>query len=248
MVPEVDDCEKLACEVQASFWLPRRVSEWHWVKNDHQAPPALLCLCQKNFLPPPDSIFACQDIWEIQHEKTVAYTHALQFWVEEADLSTGGKPCLFVRSVVELWEEMKCYISFSDEDVFDVIALLEETPIITPKEATTESAPPTLANPPMKEANMDMTMEPPVKKRPPNKFPGWQKVIHPSRPIVAARQILPLSRGPRWRPSSRSMGEGLVWLPQTKEPRVSTTQSEPPYLPRSWRLPKEWCCHLVLPA
>ena len=140
MVPEVDNPKKLAHEVWASFWLPKRASEWCWVKNDHQAPPAMLCLHQKNFLPLPDSIFACQDIWEIQHEKMVACAQALQFWVEKADLPTGGKPCLLVGSIVELQEEMRCYISFSDEDVFDGVALPEEIPIITPKEATTESA------------------------------------------------------------------------------------------------------------
>ena len=123
------------------------------MKNDHQAPPALLCLCQKNFLLPLDSIFAYQDIWEIQCEKMVAYAQALQFWAEKADLPTGGKPHLLAGSIVELREEMKCYISFSDEDVFDSISLLEETPIITPEEATTESTSPTLANPPVKEAN-----------------------------------------------------------------------------------------------
>ena len=87
-----------------------------WVENDHQAPPALPCLCRRNFLPLPNSIFACQDIWELQQERTVAYTQALQFWVEKADLPTGGKPCHLVGSIVELWEEMKCYISFSDEE------------------------------------------------------------------------------------------------------------------------------------
>ena len=128
MVPEVDDHEKLAHEVWASFWLPKRVSEWCWVENNHQAPPALLCLHQKNFLSLPDSIFACQDIWEIQHEKMVAYAWVLQFWVEKADPPTGGKPHLLAGSVVELQEKMKCYISSSNEDVFNGIALLEETP------------------------------------------------------------------------------------------------------------------------
>ena len=61
-VPEVEDCEKLAWEVQASFRLPKRASELHWVENYYQAPPALLCLLQKNFLPLPNSIFACCDI------------------------------------------------------------------------------------------------------------------------------------------------------------------------------------------
>ena len=66
--------------------------------------PHLHChvLCQKNFLPPPDSIFAYWDIWEIQYEKTVAYTRALQFWAEKVNLPTGGKPCLMVGSMIEL--------------------------------------------------------------------------------------------------------------------------------------------------
>ena len=75
-VLEVEDHEKLAWKVQASFQLPKRVNELHWVENYHQAPPELLCLLWKNFLPPPDSIFACQDIQEIQHKKTVAYAQA----------------------------------------------------------------------------------------------------------------------------------------------------------------------------
>ena len=65
-VPEVEDCEKLAWEVWASFWLPIRVSKLHKMENYHQAPPATPCLLQKNFLPPLDSIFACWDIQEMQ--------------------------------------------------------------------------------------------------------------------------------------------------------------------------------------
>ena len=155
------------------------------MENDHQAPPALPCLCQKNFLLLPESIFACQDVQEIQHEKMVAYAQALQFWVEKVDLPTGGTPGLLVGSVVELWEEMKCYISFSDEDVFDGITLPEESPIITPEEVTMESAMPTPADPPAMKVTLELTEE----KRPPNKFPGWEKVLCPSRPIVATGQI-----------------------------------------------------------
>ena len=77
MVSWVDDYGKLACEVWASFQLPKRANEQHWVKNGHQAPPTLLCLCQNDFFPPPDSIFACWDIQEIQWEKMVAYAWAL---------------------------------------------------------------------------------------------------------------------------------------------------------------------------
>ena len=74
MVPEVDNYKKLVHEVWASFLLPKWVSEQCQVENDHQAPPALPCLCQKNFLLLPDSVYACWDIQEIQYEKMVAYT------------------------------------------------------------------------------------------------------------------------------------------------------------------------------
>ena len=75
---------------------------------------------------------------------------------------------------------------------------------------------------------MGTTMEPTVEKRPLNRFPGWEKVLCPSRPVVAAGQIPPLSWGPGQRPCSWSMGEGLVWIPWTEEPSMPTTQSETP--------------------
>ena len=66
----------------------------------------------------------------------VAYAQAFEFWVEKVNLSTEGKPCLLAGSMIELWEEMKCYLSFSDEDMFKGIALPEETPVIPPEEVT----------------------------------------------------------------------------------------------------------------
>ena len=101
----------------------------------------------------------------------------------------------FAGSVIELWEEMECYLSFSDEDVFKGIALQEETPIIPPKEVTPQSTQPTPAGYPMKKATKDMTMEPTAEKRPLNQFPGLEKVLHPSRPIVTAGETPPLLRG-----------------------------------------------------
>ena len=98
---------------------------------------------------------------------------------------------------MELREEMKCYISFSEEDVFSGIALLKESPITPPKEATPLGAQPTLADSPVKEAMMNITMESTVEKKPPNQFLGWQKVLHPSRPVVTTRQISPLLRCPK---------------------------------------------------
>ena len=65
-IPEVEDHNKLAWEMQASFQLPKRASELQKMENYHQVPPAPPCLFRRNFLPPLDSIFACWDIQEIQ--------------------------------------------------------------------------------------------------------------------------------------------------------------------------------------
>ena len=109
----------------------------------------------------------------------MAYAKALQFWAEKANPHTKGQPCLLVGSIVELSEEMKCYVSFSDEDVFSGVALPEKSPITPPKEATPKGAQPAPANCPVKEATMDVTMGPTMEKKPPNQFPGWEKVLHP---------------------------------------------------------------------
>ena len=150
MVPGVDDHKKLAQEVWASFQLPQRISKWQWVENYHQASLASPCLHWKSFLPPPNSKFTCQDIRELQQEKTVAYAKALQFWMGKANPPTQGQPCLLAGSAVELREEMKYYVSFTDEDVFSGMALPEESPITQTKEATPEGAQPRQAISPVR--------------------------------------------------------------------------------------------------
>ena len=80
-------------------------------------------------------------------------------------------------------------LSFSDEDVFKGVALPEETPIIPPKEVTFQSAQPTPAGIPIREATIETMVKLPAEKRPPNKFPGRERVLHPARPVVAAREI-----------------------------------------------------------
>ena len=108
---------------------------------------------------------------------------------------------------------MKCYFSFSEEDVFKGVALPEEAPIMPPEDVPPGGTHPTPASIPVKEAAVDVTMEPAVEKRPPNKFPGWEKVLHTSRPIVTTGQVAPLLKSPRQRPHSQSLGEGLIQIP-----------------------------------
>ena len=98
----------------------------------------------------------------------MAYAKALQFWVEKANPPTEGQPCLLGGSIVEPREEMKCYVSFTDEDIFSGVALLGESLKTQPKEATPEGAQPAQADSPVKEATTDITMEPTREKKPPN--------------------------------------------------------------------------------
>ena len=211
--------------MQASFQLPIRASNLHKVENYHQAPSALLCLLQKNFLPPSDSIFACWDIREMQWEKMVAYAQALQYWVEKADPCAGGRPCLLAESVKELWEEMRCYLSSSDKEVFKGMVPLEETSTTLTEEANPQSTGTTPASTSEEEATMRVTREPAVERRSP-KFPGWEKVLHPSQPMVAVGQIPYPSRGPRLR--FCNWEERVVWIPWTELSKMMTTPHETP--------------------
>ena len=172
-----------------------------WGKQDGKllsGPPAPLCLLRKNFQLPPNSIFACWDIWEIQREKTVAYAHALQYWAEKTDLPTGGKPWLLAESVKELWEEMRCYLSFSDKEVFEGVTPLEETSANPSEKAKPHSVATVPAVAPGVPATTKAVEEPPAERRCP-KFPSSEKVFHPSRPVVAAGQMSHPSESLRWR-------------------------------------------------
>ena len=48
----------------------------------------------------------------------MAYARALQHWVREINPPAGGGQHLLAEGVKELREEVKWYISFSDEEVF----------------------------------------------------------------------------------------------------------------------------------
>ena len=84
-----------------------------------QAPPcSAMPTADKEFMPPADSIFACRDIREIPREKVVVYARALQHWAEQNNPPAGGEPHLLAKSILELREEVKWYLSFTDEEVF----------------------------------------------------------------------------------------------------------------------------------
>ena len=134
----------------------------------------------------------------------MAYTHALQYWVEKTDLPTGGKPLLLDESVKELQEEMRCYLSFSDKEVFKGVTPLEETSAKPVEKAKTPSIAATPASTAKVQAAMKASQEPPAERKSP-KFPRWEKVLHPSQPVVAVEQLPCLSGSPEWKSHSWQM-------------------------------------------
>ena len=96
-------------------------------------------------MPLPDSIFASQDIREVLREKVVVYTRAIQYWAEQNDLPTGGEPRLLVKGVLELREEVKWYLTFTDKEVFQGVSIpeaYEERGLTTPSPLTSQRHPP----------------------------------------------------------------------------------------------------------
>ena len=67
------------------------MSEIHNVKNYYLAPLVPKCLHQKDFLLLPDPMFPFPDIQDKQLEKTIAYTQALQYSAEKANLPMLGQ-------------------------------------------------------------------------------------------------------------------------------------------------------------
>ena len=147
-----------------------------------QAPPTLPCLYRQKFMPPAKSIYACRDIREIPREKVVAYARALQHWVEQNNLPAGGGPWLIVESMLELREEVKWYLSFTNEEVFQGVAL--------PEKEEEESLQILFATDVPK---AHRAPEPATEERA-LKFLGWEKVLHPSQPVMATREIPPTNQ------------------------------------------------------
>ena len=54
------------------------------------------------------------------------YARVLQHWAEQNKLPARGEPRLVAKSVLELREEVRWYLSFTDEEVFQGVALPKE--------------------------------------------------------------------------------------------------------------------------
>ena len=79
---------------------------------------------------------------------------------------------------------MRCYISFSDKEVFEGVTPLEEMSASLYKKAEPHSVATMPAIAPEVQATTKAAGEPAAEKKSP-KFPSWEKVLHPSQPVVA---------------------------------------------------------------
>ena len=91
--------------------------------QSHWAPPAPKCICQKEFLPLPNPMFPNWDFWEGQSKKTLAYTEALQYWAEMANLPMPGWPHLLAGCVQELRWVMEPYVVFANDAILEGASL-----------------------------------------------------------------------------------------------------------------------------
>ena len=100
---------------------------------------------------------------------------------------------LLAESVKELREEMRCYLSFLDKEVFEGVTPLVETSSNPAEEAKPHSMTtmPAIAS---KEQATRKTSQELAKERKSPKFPRWEKVLHPSQPVVVTGQLPHLSR------------------------------------------------------
>ena len=216
MVPGKDDHRKLAREVRASLQTPMADAKIGNKRATLQAPPTPPCLCRQKFMLPADSIYACRDSREIPWEKVVAYARALQHWAEQNNLPAGGEPCLLAKSMLELREEVKWYLSFTDEEVFQGVALPKKEEEESPKIPSTADTPKAPCVP-----------EPSLEERAP-KFLGWEEVLHPSQPVVATGEIPQPTEAPRLKVGSHQLSQMIPMRPPVSPPGTPTLPS--PYL------------------
>ena len=153
-----------------------------------QAPLAPPCLHCQRFMPPVMSIYASQDIREIPREKVVAYVRALQHFARQNNLPKRNKWHLLAESVLELRKEVKFYLSFTDEEVLRGVPLPEEeedSPMVSATaDVTTTVNIPSATDAPEAQPVLKAMLE---EKAP--KFARWEKIIHPSQPVLATREI-----------------------------------------------------------
>ena len=115
----INDFQKLAQKIRASFEIPWVNSKTQDVKNWLFRTTSPKCICQKGFLPLQDPRFPSQDFRHGKSQKSLAYAQGLQYWAKKANPPMLGQPCLLVRCVQELRWMMKPYVAFTDDTILE---------------------------------------------------------------------------------------------------------------------------------
>ena len=172
--------------------------------------------------------------WSWDQRSTVSSKSWLAAWrkmTEKANLPTLGQPHLLAGSILELREAMKGYVSFPNDAIFGSMALPDESLTTQLEKTVPQSAQPASTNSPVEKAAVKVAKEeaapiarplegpttsqtpnekPTRREHPPNQFPGWREVLHPSRLVTATRQIPLVSQSSKWRSHSKSSGERMA--------------------------------------
>ena len=118
--------------------------------------------------------------------------------------------------MLELREEVKWYLSFTNEEVFQGVALPEKEEKESPETLAAIGVP-----------KAPHVLEPPPEERA-LKFLGWEKVLHPSQPAVATGEI------PKPMKTSRpKVGSSQPSTMIAIKPLVSPPRTHPPTKPSS---------------
>ena len=118
-VPSQMDIQEFAWQVQVSFQVPKASSCTQEVTNDYSALLAPHSLDQDWFLPLSNMKFCEQDYHMKQPQKTLAYTKALQYWVEKAQPPPPSEPHQLAESILELRWTMEPLTTFTNTEVLD---------------------------------------------------------------------------------------------------------------------------------
>ena len=146
----------------------------------------------------------------------VAYARGPQYWAEQNNLPARGEPCLLVRSVLELREEVRWYLSFTNKEIFKGVALPEEEEEESPQTPGPTDLP-----------KAPCMLEPAPERRAP-KFVGWEKVLHPSQPVVAAGDIPRPTRTPRLKVEVRQTPQMISMKLPVSPPKTPTLPQPSP--------------------
>ena len=97
-IPGIKDLQKLACKIQASFYIPKARMRT-FMEQEYTVPPAPKCLNRNTFLL--DEL-SYQEVQQQLILLTVAYARGMEYWAEKLNPPESPDLCPLAGSVVEL--------------------------------------------------------------------------------------------------------------------------------------------------